>query len=114
VDFANVHGKHLYVVNAQAANNVVVAPFHSSTPFLLRATWYAADGSIVPTSDSALLHAIAARQNIKRKRIIRQDAHIQAQSRWLPKSVASFCSGCTERQSGRPITLAAALPLTRL
>ena len=74
--FANVHGKHPYVVNAQTANNVVVAPFHSSTPFLLRAIWYAADGSIVPTSDSALLHAIAARQNIQRKRIIRQDAHL--------------------------------------
>jgi hypothetical protein len=35
--FANVQGKHRYVVNAPAANNVVVAPFHSGTPFLLRA-----------------------------------------------------------------------------
>jgi hypothetical protein len=75
--FANVQGKHPYVVNATAANNVVVAPFHSPTPSLLRATWYAADGAVVPTSDDALLHAIAARQSIQRKRIIRQDAHIR-------------------------------------
>jgi hypothetical protein len=73
----NVHGKHRYVLNAPATGNVVVAPFHSGTPFLRRAKWYAADGAIVPTSDAALLHASAARQNILRKRIIRQDARIQ-------------------------------------
>ena len=75
--FANVNGKHPYLVTAQAANNVVVAPFHAGTPFLLRAAWYAADGAVVPTSDSALMHAIAARENIKRERIIRRDAHIR-------------------------------------
>ena len=75
--FANLNGKHLYLVNAQAANNVVVAPFHAGTPYLLRAVWYAADGAAVPTSDSALLHAIAARQNIERARIIRRDARIR-------------------------------------
>lgn len=74
--FVNVHGKHRYVLSAPAAGNVVVAPFHSGTPFLLRATWYAAEGTIVPTSDAALLHAIAARQNILRQRIIRQDGRI--------------------------------------
>jgi hypothetical protein len=69
--FANVEGKHRYVVNAQAANNVVVVPFHSSTPYLLSAAWYAADGAVIPTSDSALRHAISARQSIMRKRLIR-------------------------------------------
>lgn len=54
---AKVQGKHRYVVNAQAANNVVVVPFHSRTPFLLRATWYSADGTVIPTSDDALRHA---------------------------------------------------------
>ncbi len=75
--FANVNGKHPYVVNAQAANNVVVMPSHAGTPFLLRAVWHAADGAVAPTSDSALLHAIAARENIKRGRIIRRDARIR-------------------------------------
>lgn len=75
--FANPQGKHPYVVNAQAANDVVVAPSHSGSPFLLRATWYAADGAVVPTSDRALRHAIAARQSIERERIIRQDARIR-------------------------------------
>jgi hypothetical protein len=75
--FANLQGKHPYLVNAQAANNVVVAPFHSGTPFLLRVTWYTADGAVVPTSDAAALHAIAARQSIERERIIRQDARIR-------------------------------------
>jgi hypothetical protein len=73
---ANLQGKHPYLVSAQAANNVVVAPFHSGTPFLLRAAWYAGDGAVVPTSDRALLHAIAARQNIERERIIRRDTRI--------------------------------------
>jgi hypothetical protein len=50
------------------------APFQTGTPFLLRATWYAADGSRIPTSDSALRHAIAARDNILRKRALRDDA----------------------------------------
>ena len=75
--FANSQGKHPYRVTAQASNNVAVAPFHPGTPFLLRAAWYAADGRGVPTSDSALLHAIAARQSIERKRIIRRDARIR-------------------------------------
>ena len=75
--FANFQRKHRYVVNAQAASNVVVAPFDSGAPFLLRATWYAADGALIPTSDSAALHAIAANQNIQKKRIIRQDARIR-------------------------------------
>lgn len=75
--FANLNGKHPYLVNTQAANDVVVAPFHAGTPYLLRAVWYAADGAAVPTSDSALLHAIAARQNIERARIIRREAGIR-------------------------------------
>ena len=75
--FANVNGKDPYHVTAQAANNVVVAPFRAGTPFLLRVTWYAAGGAVVPTSDSALLHAIATRENIKRGRIIRRDARIR-------------------------------------
>jgi hypothetical protein len=75
--FANVNGKRPYLVNAQAANDVVVAPFHAGTPFLLRVAWYTVDGAVVPTSDSALLHAIAARQNIEREPIIRRDARIR-------------------------------------
>ena len=75
--FASVNGKHPYLVNAQAANNVVVAPFHVRTPVLLRAVWYAADGAVVPTSDRALLHAIAARGRVKRELIIRRDARIR-------------------------------------
>ncbi len=75
--FADLRRRHRYLVNATAANNVVVAPFHSGTPFLLRATWYAADGAVVPTSDSALLHAIAEKQSIERKRVIRQDARVR-------------------------------------
>lgn len=75
--FANLNGKNRQVVSATAANNVVVAPFDSGTPFLLRATWYAADGTVVPTSDAALLHAIAVRESIERKRVIRYDARIR-------------------------------------
>ncbi len=74
---ANLQSKQGYIVNATAANNVVVAPFHSGTPFVRHATWYAADGAVVPTSDRALLHAIAAKQSIERKRVIRQDARIR-------------------------------------
>jgi len=75
--FANQQGKHPYLVSAQATNNVVVAPFHSGTPFFVRAAWYTADGAVVPTSDSALLDAIAARQRIERGRILRRDSRIR-------------------------------------
>jgi hypothetical protein len=75
--FANAQRKHRYLVDGLAANNVVVAPFRAASPFLLHTTWYAADGAVVPTSDSLLRHAIAARQNILRKRLIRQDSQIR-------------------------------------
>ena len=75
--FANAQRKHRYVVDGQVANNVVVAPFHAPRPFLLDATWHAADGTVVPTSDSLLRRAIAARRNILRKRLIRQDSQIR-------------------------------------
>jgi hypothetical protein len=75
--FANGEGEHRYVVRGQAARNVVVAPLHSGTPFLLRATWYAANGSVIPTSDAALRHAVAVRQNAQREQLIRQDYHIR-------------------------------------
>lgn len=75
--FANVRGKHPYAVTAQAANNVVIAPFHAGTPFVLRAVWYSADGAVIPTSDSALLRAVAARQRVEREEIIRHDARIR-------------------------------------
>ncbi len=86
--FANAAAKRTYVVHAPAANNVAIAPLHTGTPFLLRATWYAADGSVVPTSDSALRHAIAARQVILRDRIIRLDA--RSSFRPSPAILADF------------------------
>jgi hypothetical protein len=75
--FANARRHHRYVVHAQAANNVVVAPLHAGSPFLLHATWYAADGTVVPTSDAARRHTIAARQKIQRTKLIRHDARIR-------------------------------------
>jgi hypothetical protein len=86
--FANVQGNHRYSVGAQAANNVVLVPVHPGAPFLLRATWYAADGGVIPTSEKPLLHAITARQNIQRRQIIRQDARIRY--RPAPALLAAF------------------------
>lgn len=96
--FANVQGEHRYSVNAQVANNVALAPFHPGTPFLLRATRYAADGTVVPTSDKALRQAIAARQNIQRRQIIRQDARLR--SRPAPALLAAFAVFNVTSRSG--------------
>ena len=71
--FANATAKRTYVVDVPASNDVAITPFHAGTPFLLRATWYAPDGSVVPTSDSALRHAMAARGKVLAQRIGRQD-----------------------------------------
>jgi hypothetical protein len=75
--FANGADKHRYAVSVAIANNVGVVPFHRGTLFLSRATWYAADGTVVPISDRALRHAIAVRQSIMRKRLIREDARVR-------------------------------------
>jgi hypothetical protein len=75
--FANGRRRHRDVVSAQATNNVVVAPLDPGSPFLLAATWHAADGSVVPTSDVALRQAIAASQNAQREQLIRQDTRIR-------------------------------------
>lgn len=71
--FANATAKRTYVVDVPAGNDVAITPFHAGTPFLLRATCYAPDGSVVPTSDSALRHAMAARDKVLAQRIARQD-----------------------------------------
>lgn len=72
--FANRTKKQTYVAVVQPSNNIAVTPLQTATPFLLHATWFAADGSVIPTSDRALRDAIAARDNVLRQRIIREDA----------------------------------------
>ncbi|MGO9752284.1 MAG: hypothetical protein ACLP8S_06525 [Solirubrobacteraceae bacterium] len=70
--FGDIAGKPERVVNAPAANNVAVVPFGSG--LLLRGTWYASSGDVIPTSDEPVLRAIAARQAVLSARIIRYDA----------------------------------------
>jgi len=96
--FANATAKRTYVVDVPAANNVAITPLHTGTPFLLRATWYAADGSVVPTSDSAMRHAIDARDNILRERIIRQD--VRSSFRPSPAFLADFAVFNVTSRSG--------------
>ena len=96
--FANATAKRTYVVDVPAANNVAIRPLHPGTPFLLRASWHAADGSVVPTSDGALRQAIAARDNILRERIIRQDAH--RSFRPSPAIIADFAVFNVTSRSG--------------
>lgn len=72
--FANAGGKPTPAVEVPVTNNVAVGPRGPSTAFLLHARWYAANGSVVPTSDRALRHAIAVRQATLKRQAIRYDA----------------------------------------
>jgi hypothetical protein len=96
--FANAAATRRYVVDVPAANNVAITPLHTGTPFLLRATWYGSDGSVIPTSDSAMRHAIAARDNVLRERIIRQDA--RSSFRPSPAILADFAVFNVTSRSG--------------
>jgi hypothetical protein len=86
--FANLRATRTYVVDVAASNNIAITPVQTGAPFLLRATWYRADGSVMPTSDSAMRHAITARDNVLRRRIIRQDA--RSSFRPSPAILADF------------------------
>ena len=98
--FANATAKRTYVVDVPASNDVAITPFHAGTPFLLRATWYAPDGSVVPTSDSALRHAMAARDKVRAQRIARQDE--RSSFRPPPGTLADFAVfGVTSRSGIR-------------
>lgn len=96
--FANANAKRTYVVDVPATNNIAITPLHAGTPFLLRATWYAADGAVIPTSDSAMRNAIAARDNVLRERVIRQDA--RSSFRPSPAILADFAVFSVTSRSG--------------
>jgi hypothetical protein len=96
--FANATANRTYVVDVPAADNLAITPLHTGTPFLLRATWYTATGGVVPTSDSAMRHAIAARDNVLRERIIRQDA--RSSFRASPAILAAFAVFNVTSRSG--------------
>ncbi len=75
--FTDRAGKARSVVDPQVTNNVAWAPVQPNAWFLLKATWYTADGSVIPTSDSALVAATRARQDVIRAQLIRQDGRAQ-------------------------------------
>jgi hypothetical protein len=72
--FADATGQPGRAVDAHLSNNVAYFPRQRSAAVLLRATWYAADGSVIPTSDEALRRANAARENAMRAQSIRRYA----------------------------------------
>jgi hypothetical protein len=73
--FDTPSGKPGRVVDVPVANNVAISALQPSAGLLGRATWYAPDGSVVPTSDRALRHAVAVRQAVLASRAARYDAH---------------------------------------
>jgi len=72
--FYTPRGKPGPVIDLPVTNNVAVSPLRRSTGVLGRATWYAPDGSVVPTSDRVLHHAEAARDAVLTARAARYDA----------------------------------------
>lgn len=74
--FGDLAGKRTRVVDAQATNNIAVVPLVTGAGFLVGTPrWYSSDGQLVPTSESALTRAIAARYAVWSARIIRYDTH---------------------------------------
>jgi hypothetical protein len=70
--FADRAGGPGAVVSAPAFNNLAIAPVSRATAVLLSASWYAADGSVVPTSTEARDQAIAAQQATERRQALAQ------------------------------------------
>lgn len=96
--FANDSYNPGRVVNTQVTNNVAVVRLERSTGMLLRATWYGADGSVIPTSDRAQRSAIAARQAVMRARDLRQDARYAYRA--APALLADFAVFAVNSRSG--------------
>ena len=71
--FANSSGVPTRSVDPYLGSNVAYYPFARAALFL-RGTWYASDGSVIPSSDKALRNAIAGRQNALRMQEIRRYA----------------------------------------
>jgi hypothetical protein len=118
--FATASGGRVGVENVEVSNNVAFAPVQQHTALLEQATWYAPDGTVVPTSDRALLHAIAARQAVWKAQAIRYDerhAHRAAPGLLADFAVFSITSRSPVREPGG-ITIShprlAALPLAIL
>ncbi len=86
------------VADAPVINNVAVVPLVPSTAVLLRATWYAPDGSVVPTSDRALRRAIAAQDAVLSARAARYDA--RHSYRAAPALLADFAVFAVTSRSG--------------
>ena len=70
--FANRAGGPGRTITAPVTNNVAITHLTSSTAFLLRATWYASDGSVIPTSNAALEAAEAARTAAEGRQALRR------------------------------------------
>ncbi len=86
--FADLSGGRDEVQTAPLANNVAVAPWKRNAVFLDGATWYAPDGAVVPTSDTALVRALAAREAVLKARAVRFAEHHS--HRAAPSLLAAF------------------------
>lgn len=97
--FANRRFRPGRAVNLSVSDNVAVVGFdRSTTGPLFSARWYAADGTSIPSSDSALRGAIAARDAVIRRQIIRQDARTSA--RPSPVVLAAFAVFAVHSRTG--------------
>lgn len=72
--FYTSRGKPRRAIDVPVTNNVAIAPLQPTLGVLGRGTWYAPDGSVVPTSERALRHAEAARDAVLTARAARYDA----------------------------------------
>jgi hypothetical protein len=98
--FGDIAGKPGRVVDAPAADNVAVVPYMRSAgeARLVRAAWFASNGRAIPTSDQALLRAIAARKAVLSARIVRYDA--RHSYRAAPALLADFAVFAVTSRTG--------------
>jgi hypothetical protein len=86
--FAGVGGRHPRAVNATVADNVAISALLELPGRLTRATWYAADGHQVQTSDRALRRAMARRQALARASLLKRDT--ESTNRAAPVLLRNF------------------------
>ncbi|HEY2320312.1 MAG TPA: hypothetical protein VGH67_18535 [Solirubrobacteraceae bacterium] len=86
--FAKLSGGRDAVQTATVTNNVAVAPSLRNAVLPDGATWYAPDGTAVPTSDTALVRAVAAMRAALKARAVRDAQRHSRQA--APSLLAAF------------------------
>lgn len=107
-------GKPVVTLKLPVSHNIAYIaygqPLRSRAGAFLHATWYAANGAMIPTSDRALRRALQTRQNEQRAQLIRVLSH-EPSHRAPPALLADFAVFAITRRTG--VRISSGLTISR-